>query len=125
MSKASEIIQRGDPAEIMRMALGAWFAGMDGEYCRCDEPDLHGRDLMCGHCLLENEGQRDRLAALIRGPHAFEPSTRPWRHRMGWCDLCTHPKDDPRHVSTAGTERPSFEEFQGTTPTGEDTETPQ
>jgi hypothetical protein len=97
--RAAEIIERGDAMEILRMAMGARFAADEGRFCECAEPSLHGRDLMCGNCLLENEGQRERLEALIRGPHEFVLDERKrGSYRLGWCGICAMPKDDPRHV---------------------------
>lgn len=107
--RAAEVIATGDAEAILKMALGAMFAAEDGRFCECAEPSLHGRDLMCGNCLLENQGQIERLEALIRGPHTFEPSERATGRRMGWCGICAHPQDDPRHaaasVSAAGDEQ--------------------
>lgn len=98
-NRAQEIIERGDTEEILRMALGARFAAEEGRFCECEEPSLHGRDLMCGNCLLENQGQRERLEALIRGPHPFTPDPRKrGSYRLGWCGICAMPKDDPRHA---------------------------
>jgi hypothetical protein len=101
--RAAEIINAGDPEAILRMALGARFAAEEGRFCECEQPSLYGRDLMCGNCLLENEGQIERLETLIRGPHEFEPSEREAGRRMSWCGICAHPQDDARHaVSPAG-----------------------
>lgn len=98
MSRADEIIRRGDPMEILRMGLGARFAAEEGRFCECDEPALTGRDLMCGNCLLENEGQIARLEALIRGSHAFEDAREgSGARRLDYCAVCAFPRDDPRH----------------------------
>lgn len=110
MSRASEIIARGDAEEILSMALGARFAAEEGRFCECAEPSLHGWDLMCGECLLENQGQIERLTARIREPHPFEPSDRSDAARwLGMCGICSMWEDDPRHVpgpaSDAGTPR--------------------
>jgi hypothetical protein len=99
MDRAAEIIARGDPMEIVGMAMRAREAYEDGRVCECAEPSLHGRDLMCGNCLLENQGQRDALEASMRDPHPFEESRRSdAARRLGMCDLCAGWKDDPRHV---------------------------
>lgn len=100
MSRASEIIATGDPEAILRMALGARFAAEEGRYCECAEPSLHGRDLMCGECLLENLGQREALTRAMNEPHPFEPDPREESAaaRLGMCHLCSMWEDDPRHV---------------------------
>ena len=46
MSRASEIIERGDPMEILRMAMGARFAAEEGRFCECIEPSLVGLDIL-------------------------------------------------------------------------------
>lgn len=97
MSRLDEIIAGGDPGEILRAALGARFAAWEGRYCECAEPSLHGFDLMCGNCLLENEGQIERKTARIRDPHPFELSRRDASRRLWWCDICAMPESDPRH----------------------------
>lgn len=99
--RAAKIIATGDAEAILKMALDARFAAEEGRFCECEEPSLYGRDLMCGNCLLENEGQIERLEALIRGPHEFEPCTRAAGRRMGWCAICAHPEDDPRHAAVS------------------------
>ena len=97
--RATEIVQRGDPAEILRMAMGARFAAEEGRFCECEDPSLYGRDLMCGNCLLENQGQRDSLEASMRAPHPFKENTRSEAaRRLGMCGLCAGWKDDPRHA---------------------------
>jgi hypothetical protein len=97
--RAAEIIASRDAEAILRMAMGARFAAEEGRFCECETPSLHGRDLMCGNCLLENEEQIERLEALIRGPHPFELDPRKrGSFRLGWCGICAMPKDDPRHV---------------------------
>lgn len=85
------------------MALGARFAAEEGRYCECEEPALHGRDLMCGHCLLENLGQHEQLERMMREPHPFEshPDERSAAARLGMCRLCSGWLDDPRHVEGA------------------------
>lgn len=82
------------------MALGARFAAEEGRFCQCAEPDLHGRDLMCGNCLLENEGQIKRRETAMREPHPFEPDPREGSaaSQMGMCNLCAMWEDDPRHM---------------------------
>ena len=99
MSRASEIIASGDPEEILMMALGARFAAEDGRFCECAKPSLHGYDLMCGECLLENEGQIERATARIREPHPFEvDQRREASRRLGMCAICSGWQDDPRHI---------------------------
>ena len=96
MSRASDIIERGDPQEIISMALGARFAADEGRYCRCIEPALVGYALMCGNCLLESEGQIERATRRLREPHTFVSSREP-----DWlCDICAHESDHPRHASS-------------------------
>lgn len=92
-SRASEIIERGDPAEILGMALGARCAAARGEFCECEQPDLVGDGLMCGHCLRENREQIERRERRSREPHAFTP--REPSDEM--CDICTRWRDDPIH----------------------------
>lgn len=94
MSRADDMIKRSDTDGLLRAALNAAFSD---ERCECVEPDLHGRDLMCGHCLRENQGQRDRAQARISEPHPFELSERPAPKRLGWCAVCARTEDDPRH----------------------------
>ena len=96
--RATEVIREGDPGAILKMALGAMFAAEEGRFCECAEPSLHGFDLMCGNCLLENEGQIERRTARIRDPHPFELSDRDAARRLRWCSICTMPEDDPRHA---------------------------
>lgn len=95
--RAAEIIRAGDMMAVLRMALQARAAYERGEVCECSEPILHGRDLMCGACLLENEGQRDRLEALIRGPHVFEPNRR-GGSMARFCQICSFLDTDERHT---------------------------
>lgn len=97
MTALDEIIARGDAGEIVRVALAARFAAWEGRFCICPEPALYGYDLMCGNCLLENQEQIDRRERRIRKPHAFVLSRRDAGRRLGWCDICTRPEDDPRH----------------------------
>jgi hypothetical protein len=99
--RAAEIIARGDPEEIVRMALGARFAAEDGRYCECEEPSLHGLDLMCGNCLLENESQIEARTKAMHEPHAFVPDPDPdsAAARTGMCRLCAGWRDDPRHAA--------------------------
>ena len=103
--RASEIIAKGDPEAILKMAMGAWFAADEGRYCECDEPSLHGRDLMCGNCLLENRAQIEARTREINEPHAWVPSERSdAARRLGMCGICSMWADDPRHaVSPADT----------------------
>ena len=91
--RASEIIKRGDPEEILRMAFGARMAAESGEFCECEEPSVHGLDLMCGHCLYENQGQIERRERAMREPHEFQG-----RSGEQLCRLCAGWEDDPRHV---------------------------
>lgn len=94
--RAAELIRSGDTVAVLTAALNAQMAAAEGRFCECDEPILHGRDLMCGACLLENVGQRERLEALIRGPHAYEPRVRLGVERP-WCAICAFPESDARH----------------------------
>lgn len=103
--RASEIIASGEAEAILGMAMGAWFAADEGRYCECAEPSLHGRDLMCGNCLLENRGQIESANRRIREPHAWEPAREgSGAARLGWCGVCTRPKDDPRHAAGGSAE---------------------
>lgn len=103
MSRASEIIARGNPEEILRMAMGARYAAWEGRFCECAEPSLHGLDLMCGECLLENQSQVEKRERAMREPHAFQPD--PLEDtaaaRLGMCRLCAGWEDDPRHTGGA------------------------
>lgn len=92
--RAQEIIARGDPKEIIAMALGARFARDEGRFCDCESPSLHGFDLMCGNCLLENQEQIAKKTAHIRDPHPFEPRDK----NPLMCDRCTMGMDHPRHA---------------------------
>jgi hypothetical protein len=97
--RAQEIIARGDPATILRMGLAACEAAERGEFCECEEPSLHGRDLMCGHCLYENRGQIERWEALMRSPHPFEG-----KFEDHLCRICAGWSDDPRHLAASAQE---------------------
>lgn len=97
--RASEIIAQGDPGAILRMALGARFAAEAGRFCECAEPSLHGFDLMCGNCLLENEGQIERRTRQINEPHEFVPGRGDAQKRLGMCGICSMWEDDPRHIA--------------------------
>ena len=94
------------------MALGARFAAEEGRYCECVEPSLHGRDLMCGNCLLENRAQIASLEKAMREPHAFEPDPREdsAAARLGMCRLCSHWYEDPRHVKQAASKQDGEDE---------------
>jgi hypothetical protein len=98
--RAQEIIERGDPREIIAVGLRARSQAEEGLYCECDEPILTGRDLMCGACLRENQTQIGKRTREIREPHAFEP-----RGQTGikakMCRVCSHWEDDPRHLHPA------------------------
>lgn len=94
MNRAEEIIKSGDAKAIIGMALHARFAADRGEFCQCDEPDVVERDLMCGKCLLENEGQREKRLRYLNDPHPFEEGGRLDGY---WCKRCTYPKTDLRH----------------------------
>lgn len=104
MSKASEIIDQGDPHEIIRMALGAWFAAEEGRYCMCEEPELAGLNLMCGNCLLENRGQRALRTRRLREPHRhiYDPNRIHFPDhpvgKYGVCELCAYFADNERHI---------------------------
>lgn len=108
-TRLDEIVRSGDAREILRVALAAREQAALGNYCSCAEPALHGRDLMCGTCLLENLDQVKRLEELIRGPHAFEPrmpragvySPLAERFASQWCAVCATREDDPRHLAGA------------------------
>jgi hypothetical protein len=112
--KAVEIIERGDPAEILSMGLRARLAAEDGRYCECEQPILHGPDLMCGRCLLENRDQIEEATRRIREPHAFEPGALDGR----MCSVCSGWEDDARHrfrgdVSDFRPPRPPFQPGNG------------
>lgn len=98
--RLTELIADGDSGEIIRVALAARFAAEEGRYCQCESPVLHGRDLMCGHCLLENEAQIAAREKAMREPHAFvaDPNPESAQARLGMCRLCAHWRDDPRHA---------------------------
>lgn len=102
MSKLDEIVARGDTREVLRAALGAWFAAHEGRYCECDEPSLRGLDLMCGECLLENRSQIEKRERAMREPHEFvsDPNPRSAAARLGMCRLCSGWRNDPRHAVT-------------------------
>lgn len=55
--RAQAIVKRGNPMEIIRVGLRARRLADEGIYCECETPILCGRDLMCGRCLKENQGQ--------------------------------------------------------------------
>ncbi len=94
--KAQEIIDRGDPKEIIRVGLRARRQAEEGVFCECSEPILTGYDLMCGSCLRENQGQIERRTGRIRSSHAFEPSG-DGEIRRKMCRICSGWEDDPRH----------------------------
>jgi hypothetical protein len=72
----------------------------DGRYCECAEPVLHGFDLMCGECLLENRDQIAKREARIRAPHTFEPMT----DLPYMCAVCAGWEDDQRHGEASDAE---------------------
>lgn len=105
---AFDILRRGDPAEIIRVALNARARAEEGVVCTCPEPILVGDDLMCGRCLLENDGQRLAREARMNGPHEFAThfprgrdltdKDREYWEQLGMCDVCSGWRDDPRHA---------------------------
>jgi len=105
-TRIETILKRGDAMEILRTALHARTEYERGNVCQCAEPALFGGDLMCGECLLEHQGQRDKREAAIREPHPFVESDRPAGRRLDWCGQCTMPRTDPRHHER--TETPSW-----------------
>lgn len=98
--RASEIIATGDPMKILSMAMEARFAAWDGRFCKCEQPSLHGLDLMCGNCLLENQSQVEKRERAMREPHEFvpDPDEKSAAARLGMCRLCAGWLDDPRHA---------------------------
>jgi hypothetical protein len=96
--RASEVIKHGDPDAIVRMALGARFAAEEGRFCECAEPSLHGFDLMCGNCLLENQGQIEKRTRQINELHEFVPGRGDAQKRLGMCEICSMWEHDPRHI---------------------------
>lgn len=91
----------GWPQAMLRLALGARSARQEGRRCECDEPLLTGDDLMCGRCLLENQGQELRVLDRILAPHPFAEPDTPARQLLGWCATCNYPSDDVRHHGQA------------------------
>lgn len=97
MSRLDKIIQSGDAVETLRVGLAARSAAERGEFCECAEPDLTGYDLMCGHCLLENEGQRQRRERAMKEPHEFVPMRGLKSENYQMCQFCSGWNDDARH----------------------------
>lgn len=54
-----EALARNDVGELIAIAAAAALAFDSGDECECDEPDVYGRDTLCGHCLRENRQQRE------------------------------------------------------------------
>jgi hypothetical protein len=96
--RAQQIIERGDPREIIRIALEARNQAEEGIFCECEEPILHGFDLMCGRCLRENQSQIDRRNERIQSSHAFEAMGHRGIKAL-MCRVCSGWQDDPRHAS--------------------------
>lgn len=105
-----QIVERGDPAEILRVGLNASLKAGDGEFCSCPDPILEGGRLVCGRCLLSNKAQRDARAKLAAEPHPLRwtpldkqkheeriAKKGPEWDRMALCRLCGGWRDDPRH----------------------------
>lgn len=88
-----EIIESGDTERLVAVGLRAAFSD---ERCECAEPILTGLDLMCGHCLRENQGQIEKRTTALNSPHAFRPRE---RGLPEMCDFCSRWKDDPLHVT--------------------------
>lgn len=108
--RASEIIENGDVKQILGMALGARVAADEGRYCECAKPSVHGLDLMCGACLLENREQIVKRTHHIVDAHDFEePDPNDPHHKalvfMDWCPRCTQPRDALRHHGISATPR--------------------
>lgn len=101
IDRAQEIIERGDPLEIIRVGLRARRKAEEGVFCECEAPILAAYDLMCGRCLLENQGQIERRTARIRSLHTFEPSGE-GQIKREMCRICSGWKDDPRHSEQQG-----------------------
>jgi hypothetical protein len=104
MSRFDNLRQRadetGDYGLLIGVALNARFSAEDGRYCECAEPVLHGFDLMCGECLLENRDQIAKREARIRAPHTFEPMT----DLPYMCAVCAGWEDDQRHGEASDAE---------------------
>lgn len=85
--------ETGDYGPVIMTGMNARFEAEKGHYCECEHPILTGYDLMCGDCLLENQGQIDKRMRRSREPHAFEPMPK----LPIMCNVCTGWEDDPRH----------------------------
>lgn len=87
-----------DAAALLRISLRARAAAHDGRFCECGDPDVVGYDLMCGHCLLNNQDQERRAVIRRVAAHPFEVDE---DSHLKWC-WCTQFEDHPRHNGVDG-----------------------
>ena len=93
LTEALGEFDRGNPRSVLRIAFRARGAAAKGRYCQCLEPQLTGKDLMCGVCLLQNQDQERRAVDRLVGAHDFVPGKLGGR----MCATCTMPERAPRH----------------------------
>lgn len=94
MRKIDDLIDEGDWAGLIGVALNAWVRGENGEFCQCETPDVVGYDLMCAACGLEVQSQIEKRERAMSEPHPYKPMR---DDRFGMCDFCSRWKDDPIH----------------------------
>lgn len=100
------LVDNGDAAGVVRIALQARAAQDEGRYCECAAPVLAGADLMCGACLLNNRNQELRNLDASRGPHEFEPGALEGM----MCAVCTCWEPDIQHHGGAAKAKTSWGE---------------
>lgn len=109
---AAEIIERGEPKEILAMVFRARGAAEEGRWCECDEPITSGVGLLCGACLLNNQDQERLACVRIVRAHDFVPK----ETFLPMCAVCTMWEDNPRHHGVHGVGRASWGESIPVTP---------
>lgn len=93
--KIDAMIDAEDWGGVIGLAVNAWMSAAEGVFCRCTEPDVVGRDLMCARCNLEVKSQREKRERERHEPHPYEPMV--GRSDFGMCGFCSRWQDDPIH----------------------------
>ena len=108
--RLDQAFRDGDYKTVLGIALRARHQAGMGNYCQCPEPQ-HGHPadarpvrgevtLMCDACGLEDQALKARVEEYMRSSHPWEeyPGSFDVERSFGWCYVCSHPRDDPRHA---------------------------
>ena len=107
MGSIDDAIAAGDAPALVRATVRAMRAEAEGQFCRCQNPDLTGRkSYLCFACELPNIERKREIEAAMASPHPFEPIERAHRLLIDLCcDFCAHPRKHRVHQEREGAGR--------------------